>query len=208
MREEIKKALPVRYIKSQEMISPTLDIEPNGRVTYRKWGGINIPEVNGSLGFMIDDYFKDKMAKKDYFWRGTDNKEEIELILSGTINPSINHADGTKETGLSVADHLGYIMTLGYKYGYRVKGKVVGYGSDGEPILDLKSLEVLDSKPRAIEDIKNKEEKEFFDNLKKVVKSEGWTWKQYQSATFAYLVESEEIYEKEYQLWLSQFKEE
>jgi hypothetical protein len=78
----------------------------------------------------------------DYFWRFTNNKNELVLIKSGELRKSINHADGSCEKGLSVATHSGY-SCQGYNYGYKITGTVIDYGSDGEPVLDIKSLRPL-----------------------------------------------------------------
>lgn len=76
------------------------------------------------------------------FWRMTNNTKEPRLAAAGQLRRSRNHADGFDEKGVSVADGAHYTMA-GYTHGYRVTGEVVGLGSDGEPLLDPKTIRVL-----------------------------------------------------------------
>lgn len=71
------------------------------------------------------------------FYRSTNNKNEISLIKSGKLKPSMNHLSGEKEEGLSVWDRP---ENVGHDYTYKISGTVVGFGSDGEPILDMSTL--------------------------------------------------------------------
>ena len=88
------------------------------------------------------------------YYRGTNDKKEVDYILQNTLNPSKNHKNGKKEDGLSVADVFNdktgiavsstYEQLLKYfKYVYIVSGNEVGIGSDGEPLLDISSLEFV-----------------------------------------------------------------
>lgn len=83
--------------------------------------------------------------KYDHFFRFTNNKNEVNLANQGALKPSMNHADNFAEAGVSVADGPHYGIQ-GYKYGYPVKGDVIGYGSDGEPLLNPKTLQVMTEK--------------------------------------------------------------
>jgi hypothetical protein len=77
--------------------------------------------------------------KKSKMIRFTNNKNEVALVESGLLR-SKNHADNTFEKGISVADGAHYSV-CGYKYGYAVTGEVIGTGSDGEPLLDVKTMQ-------------------------------------------------------------------
>lgn len=133
----------------------------------------------------------------DYYWRATNNADEIVLIKSGELWPSTNHADGSTELGLSVTDHFGYVMSMGYKYGYRVRGTVIGAGSDGEPILKLSSLQPLDPRPRPIAGIRANEEAARRKALKQALADIGWTIEDYHASFWAFVVPAEK-YEEEY----------
>ena len=69
------------------------------------------------------------------YWRGTRRRDEASDLAAGIEIRSRNYADGELEAGLSVCETPAYIVTAGYQYGYRVTGRVVGTGSDGEPLL-------------------------------------------------------------------------
>lgn len=72
------------------------------------------------------------------YYRGTNNKDEEELIQTGKIHKSKNHITGKYEKGLSVSD----TKNVGeyFKFLYTLSGKEIGVGSDGEPVLDVGSL--------------------------------------------------------------------
>lgn len=78
----------------------------------------------------------------DRYFRFTNNPDEINLARAGQLRNSMNHAEGFHEKGLSVADHVHYGIA-GYKYGYPVMGRWLAWGSDGEPLLDPKTIKVL-----------------------------------------------------------------
>lgn len=88
------------------------------------------------------------------YYRGTNNKKEPDLIISGKMRASVNHKSNRKEQGLSVADVFNdksgvavsstFEQLLKYfKYVYIVSGEEIGIGSDGEPLLDVSSLEFI-----------------------------------------------------------------
>lgn len=67
-------------------------------------------------------------------YRATNRREEYQDLKMGKQIVSRDHSSGRQEKGLSVATGLHY-AARGYKYVYRVKGRVAGFGSDGEPLL-------------------------------------------------------------------------
>lgn len=74
---------------------------------------------------------------RGYFFRCTMDASEDQHIPAR----SYNHRDGHYEKGLSVAEHPGYFFATDYAYIYVVTGEVVGFGSDGEPLLtNVKAL--------------------------------------------------------------------
>ena len=74
---------------------------------------------------------------RGYFFRCTMDAHEDQHIPAR----SYNHRDGHYEKGLSVAEHPGYFFATDYTYIYVVSGDVVGFGSDGEPLLtNVKAL--------------------------------------------------------------------
>ncbi len=181
-------ALPVTLHTDETITTPSLRILPGGRaeVTWRGWGYTR-GDLNCLIREMIRDYFICQLEPDPYYWRATDNQHEIKLIKAGELSPSLNHAENRQERGLSVTDHLGYIMTAGYHYGYRVQGEVIGYGSDGEPLLDIATLKPLDRKPRSAAEIEAKEGKAAKAKLLAVIEAASWTWDDYLAASFAYV---------------------
>ena len=176
--------ITVELIK-HDALDYIVEVLPGGRVkVYWPGFGMTRSELNHYVRDKVDSHFESLVPKQDYYWRGTNNKDEIKLIRSGQLRPSRNHADGSTEVGLSVAEHLGYVMTAGYKYGYRVRGIVTGQGSDGEVILAMDSLQPLDKAPRSIANIETKEGRQYLDALRKAVVDTGWTVEQYKKAMF------------------------
>jgi hypothetical protein len=116
----------------------------------------------------------------DYFWRFTNNKNEIALIKSGTIRCSKNFAANELENGLSVAIHRGY-SCQGYNYGYKITGTIINYGSDGEPVLDIKSLKPL-SKMLTNAAINTEYQIEKSARLSENLPKHNWTLEQYRTA--------------------------
>lgn len=90
-------------------------------------------------------------TKDGKFWRGTNRRAEYNDIENGATLHSTNHADGSREAGLSVSPTPATIAAEGYCYAYQVTGTVVGTGSDGEPVLvDIKIASPLFSGSEAI----------------------------------------------------------
>ena len=75
------------------------------------------------------------------YYRGTNNENERTLIKNKSIRKSLNHITGIREIGLSVSDTMTSIIEY-YEYVYAVKGIEIGIGSDGEPLLDIETLEI------------------------------------------------------------------
>jgi hypothetical protein len=107
---------------------------------------------DGNLRDFAENYYMKKAEKlangEDVYYRLTNNKNEIPNFYSK------NHATGNSENGLSVSTSPHYGV-WGYKYAYKVKGKRIGTGSDGEPLLDPKSIEVLGKKENPNKAIEN-----------------------------------------------------
>lgn len=78
---------------------------------------------------------------QNFYFRATDNKKEISLIKENPNLKSKNSRDNFTEKGLSVSEHSRYKDFFNYKYVYVVTGKMIGYGSDGEPL--LQNIKVL-----------------------------------------------------------------
>lgn len=80
-------------------------------------------------------------VRKDGVWyRVTSNAKDAEYIKAGTIRKSKNHATGETEDGLSVWERPKYHD----KYLERLSGEVIGIGTDGEPLLDVETVKLLD----------------------------------------------------------------
>lgn len=112
--------------------------------------------------------------KEGQFYRGTDNPKEIEYLKSGTMRVSTNHATGEKEDGVSVWESPKYL----FKYQYRVTGEISGVGSDGEPLLDPKSIKLVSTKSYSIKDYNAAMEK----GKPLFCKTYSWTEEQYDAA--------------------------
>lgn len=99
---------------------------------------------------MALDLAHERFAPKyDGHFRFTNNLDEPNIAKDGLLRNSRNHADGTGESGLSVASGPHYAIQ-GYSHGYRVGGDAIGFGSDGETLLNPKTIKVLsDLEPSA-----------------------------------------------------------
>jgi len=174
-----------------------IDIRPGGicYVTWRGWG-MTRAELSHYVADKIEEHFAP--APSDWYWRATNNKNEIKLIKTGELRPSLNHADNTREKGLSVTDHLGYVAMAGYKYGYRVRGEVIGTGSDGEPILDITTLEPLDKTPQTVAKIEAKYGEQWRKQLRTNLAEAGWKHEHYRKAIMSVNLKPKEEYEREY----------
>lgn len=108
---------------------------------------LNSDRANNSARASIRDMVESECARlggatrEGVFFRGTNNKGEIALVESGKIRPSVNHMTGVVERGLSVMEGPAY---GGFDYYYTITGKIVGTGSDGENVLDVSTLRVVE----------------------------------------------------------------
>ncbi len=163
------------------------EIGENGEVTLR-WPGTYSTkgELISQAKDRVQEYFSDiqkEIIDKEVgpgYWRWTNNKNEHTIAAKGNLQNSVNHVDGTTEKGISVADHLGYGV-WGYKYVYRVQGRTLGEGSDGEPLLDPKSLKVTKSymTEQKTQKLLNKDREAFLSALA----SKKWSLTQYKQIT-------------------------
>ena len=134
-------------------------------------------DLNTEIRKQVDEYFKP--PKENYYWRATNNKNEVGMLK--TLRPSKNWATGQFEKGLSVSSELDYYYLSGYDYAYRVRGTLIGYGSDGEPVLAIKDLVSLDKNPLSRKAI-GKFDTVYKNKIKENVKKAGWSWEQYLEA--------------------------
>lgn len=134
-------AVPIRFVENNKLYGSEVKILDDGTAVVEKPSG----------GFETFDRIRDRVLedahekfgnKYDHFFRFTNNKDELALASARNMRNSTNFADNTAEKGLSVADGPHYGIQ-GYKYGYPLNGKVIGYGSDGEPLLDQATIEVM-----------------------------------------------------------------
>ena len=178
--------LPVRLSideSSPELLS--VRVGRCGRVDAIYAGrGYSRSELAEAIREAIEQHWASLLPRQDWYWRGTTNRREIALIRSGAIRASIDHSSGRPEAGLSVALHFGYAAML-YPLAYRVRGRVVGRGADGEPVLALDSLQPLDRAPRPVREIEGREGAARRAALEAVLASAGWTEDQYRAALWA-----------------------
>lgn len=92
---------------------------------------------------------------------------------------------GEKEDGVSVWESPKYP----FKYQYRVSGEVVGVGSDGEPLLDPKSIKLIDAKSYGIADYNKAMEK----GKSAFCRAYGWTEAQYEEAKTGYVKDKKRL---------------
>lgn len=97
-------------------------------------------ELNRTLVRDIDRYISP--LPDDVFIRVSNNPEDFKYLKDKTHKGSKDHFRQVEEGGLSVAKS----PEIPSKYGYYVKGKVIGEGTDGEPLLDLGSVEVISNR--------------------------------------------------------------
>jgi hypothetical protein len=137
------RQLPVRLTIDRTTLGTTVSVGKNGVVDVKSYmGSVSPTDVRNAI-YQHFSKLKDEAIAKKYgpgFWRATNNAKEHELAASGALSVSMNHAEGSREAGLSVSNTLGYAGLNGYKGVYCVTGDVVGTGSDGEPVLDVKTV--------------------------------------------------------------------
>lgn len=119
---------------------PELRRLSSGDFELVRYSNLRDPNIRDRIVDMMDEMYS---PKYDHFFRFTNNADELDLARKGLLRPSMNHADKLMESGLSVARGPHYSVN-GYKYGYRLRGREVGIGSDGEPLLDPRSVVPID----------------------------------------------------------------
>lgn len=121
-----------------------------------------------------------KRAEEGFFFRFTNDKDEFRKIQAGEYTQSVNHADNRLERGISVSCDMSYIALGAYDYFYIVSGKVIGRGSDGEPILDAATMEKHSTYKSTFCYCKRAEKKQE-ENEEKFLKEYGWDVEQLRS---------------------------
>ena len=165
----------IATLKSAPMFGTTVTVEKNGVVSiaWAGWGDTRTYLRDKAINAVMEE-FKPKLPD-GVFWRFTNNKSEASLAAKKELRPSTDHSSNTQEEGLSVTDGAHYSV-FGYKYGYQVRGEVIGYGADGEPLLDVATLEPV-TKTLNSADIVKLDSKSRIDALK----AKGWTVEQYKA---------------------------
>lgn len=78
-----------------------------------------------------------------FYYRGTNNPHEPNLLAQGRLWPSINHITGQYEAGVSVSETPASLYTK-FSIVCKVTGKVLDTpGSDGEILLDAETVRLL-----------------------------------------------------------------
>ena len=142
MTTPMAKQFPVNLVVDPKRAG-SVDVLPGGNVTYyvpweSPWGITQ--DVRDTIRRAVESRVQPPPGNE--FYRLTNNADEVALARSGQLRPSRNYVENISEPGVSVADGPHY-AGQGYKYGYRVAGDVVGKGSDGEPVLNPKTLRAL-----------------------------------------------------------------
>lgn len=119
-------------------------IQPNGIVDWLipMWDSPDGRRIGWSIfnAAIFDEIQKSAgTLKAGEYWRFTNNKNEIKLLRAGELENSTNHAENICEAGLSASQYAGYGI-MGYRYCYKIAGTIIATGSDGEPVLDMKSI--------------------------------------------------------------------
>lgn len=178
------KPFPVNVVVDRAKAG-AVEMAPNGRINYY------VPQdTPWSLDQSGRDAVRAALAKElqapsDSFYRLTNNANEAKIAKSGALRPSQNYVDNIIEPGVSVADGPHY-AGQGYKYGYRVKGDVVGRGSDGEPVLNPKTIQLL-SNLMPIDDLLALHSKMTKPALEAALQQRGWTLEQWQNFQSGFL---------------------
>ena len=75
------------------------------------------------------------------YYRGTNNRDEDQLVRAKQLRASLDHTTNKREKGISVSD----VADVGkcFNYLYKLTGKEIGLGSDGEPLLDPTTVEFI-----------------------------------------------------------------
>lgn len=132
------KSVPVKVVATKDVKGMKFDID----------GGQAVLKINPVFatdkqyvrtqmnnGYAVDDFLWG--LGDDVFVRTSDNLDDFKHIQNRTHRGSINHVTGQPEGGLSVSRNPAHAAG---KHAYLVRGKVIGQGSDAEPLLDLGSV--------------------------------------------------------------------
>lgn len=143
----------------------------NGRVA------LNYRDFYNNAVYHVHDMIENEMyvltgeRKENIFYRVIGSEKEIEYIKKGTIRQSVNHLTGEKEDGLSVWEIPKYAGNI-----IKVSGEIIGFGSDGEPLLDVKSVKFIEKFEDEPEKMKRA--------IKKFAEHYNWTEEQVKNALF------------------------
>ena len=141
----------------EKFLGPVVEINNNGHITVRYSGvGMTSGDLNRFIKNKISEHFMEQTKEKGVFWRFTDNKTEQDLIKNGTFTRSKNHNENVMEKGISATESHYYGDFNRLKYGYKLTGEEISKGSDGEPVLDPKTIKFI-SKPQTVGRINIKE---------------------------------------------------
>lgn len=170
---------PVKVVVDANEDSGRVEVLPNGavQVVWKGWGDW---AASGRLREVVQEALRERFDRPEAestFWRFTNNASEVALAKEGKLRPSLNHADGVAEKGLSVSRGAHYSVQ-GYKYGYQISGEVIGTGSDGEPLLNPATVKVLSKRFRS-DDVAAKDTAERNAHLASTLAAAGWTREQF-----------------------------
>lgn len=115
-----------------------ITIDPDGSIVmeYPKIRQGGLPGYLYDPGPRLFRYMQDfwHPYDDDIFVRSSLRPDDYKYLSSGTHRGSKNHVTGEMEGGLSVGREP---EAYGYNNAYFVRGKMIGRGSDNEPLLDL-----------------------------------------------------------------------
>jgi hypothetical protein len=123
-------------------LSPSITLR-NGKIaTPNKHGDLSDEEFcNRHVADFHQQWGVRSIPQDGVYFRWTNRETEPELARGRTIRPSVNHLAQKTEAGLSVSAGPWLYFRM-HSFCYFVSGKDLGLGSDGEPILDISTLEV------------------------------------------------------------------
>lgn len=114
----------------------------NGRIVLNNHTANNDTRQNISSIVTNEVSLLGGVRENGVWYRGTDNKDEINYLKDGTMKNSVNHDTGTVEDGVSVWEVPKYES----QYLYKVRGELSGIGSDGEPVIKPTSIKLVSDK--------------------------------------------------------------
>jgi hypothetical protein len=104
---------------------------------------VTAPPYRLLIGINTERHWTHITKNDSFFYRGTNNPHELNLLLQGKLKSSINYLSGDEEAGISVSETFDGIETF-FAIIYKVSGTPISniYGSDGEPLLDLTTIKL------------------------------------------------------------------